>query len=141
LSFHLVPDGVGWSVAERRSVSVGWEDDALVVRDGAAEIARLQPVGGAATSTDRLAALVGWWSCPSAHTVLRIEQRGDDLWLHRGQQAPEPLVAVGEREGRSVLAAPWGLVELDADGAHGRIVLHRAEGLRLERIDGPDRSL
>ena len=140
LSFHLVADGIGWSVAERSSVAAAWEDDALVVRDGAAEIARLQPVGGAAPSADRLAVLAGWWSCPSAHTVLRIEQRGDELWLHRGQLAPEPLVAVGEREGRSVLAAPWGLVELDADGANGRIVLHRAEGLRLERIDAADRS-
>jgi CubicO group peptidase (beta-lactamase class C family) len=140
LSFHLVPDGVGWSVAERRSVSAGWEDDALVVRDGTAEIARLQPVGGAPPTADRQATLAGWWSCPSAHAVLRIEQRSGDLWLHRGQQAPELLIAVGEREGRSVLAASWGLVELDADNAYGRIVLHRAEGLRLERIDGPDRS-
>jgi hypothetical protein len=93
-----------------------------------------------APSAERLAAMAGWWSCPSAHTVLRVERRAGELWLHRGQQPPEPLVAVGERDGRSVLAAPWGLVELDADAGHGRIVLHRAEGLRLERIGAPDRS-
>ena len=140
LSFHLVADGIGWAVVERPSVTAAWEDDALVVRDAAAEIARLQPVGGVAPSSERLAVLAGWWSCPSAHTVLRVEQRAGELWLHRGQQPPEPLVAVGERDGRSVLAAPWGLVELDADAGHGRIVLHRAEGLRLERIGAPDRS-
>jgi D-alanyl-D-alanine carboxypeptidase len=140
LAFHLVADGVGWAVAERPSVTAAWEDDTLVVRDAAAEIARLQPVGGVAPSAERLAAMAGWWSCPSAHTVLRVEQRAGELWLHRGQQPPEPLMAVGEREARSVLAAPWGLIELDADLMHGRVVLHRAEGLRLERIDAFDRS-
>jgi hypothetical protein len=140
LAFHLEPDGAGWSVAERRSVTAGWEDDALVVRDGAAEIARLQTMGGVPPDAQQLAGLAGWWSCPSAHTVLRIEWLGADLLLHRGQQPPEPLVAVGEREGRSVLAAPWGLVELDAATGDGRIVLHRAEGLRLERIGAADSS-
>ena len=52
----------------------------------------------------------------------------------RAADDPEPLVAVGERDGRSVLAAPWGLVELDLGGDTGRVVLHRAEGLRLHRL-------
>ncbi len=139
LVFHLVPDGIGWTVAERSSIGVAWEGEALVVRDGVVEMARLLPMAGRPLGADHLDMLAGWWWCPSAHTALHITRDGDTTWLHRGQQPPEPLVAVGEREGRVVLAAPWGLLELDADGRHGRVVLHRAEGLVLERIDAVDR--
>ena len=135
LSFHLVADGVGWAVAERPAVTAAWEGEVFVVRDGAAEIARLQPVGGALPSDEQVAGVVGWWWCPSAQAVLRVSAGGaGELWLHRGQRPPEALVVVGSRAGRCVLAAPWGLLELDLEGSSGRVVLHRAEGLRLERL-------
>jgi len=135
LRFHLVDDGVGWSVLERATVSVGWEDDALVVRDGDTEIASLRSVGGEPPTGERLTGAVGWWWCPAAQAVVRVTHTNDSgLLLHRGQRPPEPLQAVGSRDGRCVLAAPWGLVELDVDGPSGQIVMHRAEGLRLERL-------
>lgn len=139
LSFHLVPDGIGWSVAERPSVTAAWEDEAFVVRDGLAELARLQPTGGEPPSPTRVAGVAGWWWCPSAQSVLRVVHQDGELWLHRGHRPAEPLVAVGAAEGRVVLAAPWGLVELDLDGDEGRVVLHRAEGLRVQRIDAASR--
>jgi hypothetical protein len=58
--------------------------------------------------------------------------------LQRGQTVPEPMVPVGDRAGRWVMAAPWGLLELDHDGHAGRVILHRAEGLELQRLIRPD---
>jgi hypothetical protein len=139
LSFHLVPDGIGWAVAERPSVTAGWEDEAFVVRDGVAELTRLQPAGGEPPPPELGAGVAGWWWCPSAQAVLHVSAHDGGLWLQRGQRPPEPLVAVGSSAGRVVLAAPWGLVELDLAGDEGRVVVHRAEGLRLQRIGQPSR--
>jgi hypothetical protein len=141
LSFHLVTSGDGWQVSELPSHSAGWEGDEFVLRDGPMERARLQEVGGARPTTTEMAGLTGWWWCPAADTTLRVTETDGGLALQRGQSAPEPLLPAGDRDGRWVLAAPWGLLEFDHDGRHGRVVLHRAEGLRIRRLVDVDADL
>ena len=138
LSFHLVASGDGWQVSELPSHSAGWEGDEFVVREGPEERARLREVGGAVPSAAVLAGLTGWWWCPAAGATLRVAENGEGLTLRRGQSAPEPLVPIGDREGRWVLATPWGLLELDHDGDQGRVVMPRAEGLRIRRLVARD---
>ncbi len=134
LAFRLAPAGDAWRVVERPSVLAAWERGELVVRDGGAEIARLAAVGGTpATGTD-LEGVAGWWWCPPARATLAIECADGSLHLRRGQRPAEPLLPVGDRDGRWVFAAPWGLVELDRDGDAGLVVLHRAECLPLQRL-------
>lgn len=134
LRFALQADGAAWHVAGRPAMRVAWEGADLVVRDSGREVARLRSVGGRAAADDELVGLAGWWWCPSADAALHVERIAGGLVLRRGQSAPEPLVPVGERAGRWVLAAPWGLLELDRDGSAGVVVLHRAEGLPVHRL-------
>jgi len=134
LTFHLREGDGGWQVVERPSTVVGWDGSDLVVRDDVDELARLQAIGGAAPSAAVVRSLAGWWWCEAASAALRVVQGAAGAELHRGQAAPELLVPVGDREGRWVLAAPWGLLEFDHDGRTGRVVLHRAEGIVLQRM-------
>lgn len=141
LSFHLVASGDEWQVSELPSHSAGWEGDEFVLRDGSAERARLQEVGGVGPTAHEMNGLAGWWWCPAAATALRVTETDGGLFLQRGQSAPEPLLPAGDRDGRWVLAAPWGLLEFDHGGRHGRIILHRAEGLRIRRLVAVDADL
>lgn len=134
LSFRMVPIGDGWQVDGMPTHTAGWEGDEFVVRDRSTEVARLTAVDGDPPSDTLTPALAGWWWCAAAHTALEVTAADDEWWLRRGQGAREPLRPVGERNGRWVLAAPWGLVELDHDGRRGRVVVHRAEGLELVRL-------
>jgi hypothetical protein len=134
LRFALEAAGPAWRVRGRPAMRVAWEGADLVVRDADREVARLRSVGGRLAGPDELSDLAGWWWCPSADAVLHVERTAGGLVLRRGQSAPEPLVPVGERHDRWVLAAPWGLLELDRDGMAGVVVLHRAEGLPLQRL-------
>jgi hypothetical protein len=120
------------------SLTAGWEGDDFVLRDGPAERARLHEVGGALPTAPELAGVEGWWWCPSAAVTLRVIESDGGWMLQRGQSTPEPLQPAGDRDGRWVLAAPWGLVELDHDGLVGRVVLHRAEGLAVHRLAALD---
>lgn len=134
LTFHLLPDGDGWQVEGAATHTAGWEGDDFVVRDGPTELARLAVFDGRSLSAQEMAGLAGWWWCASAQTTLHVIESDGELHLQRGQTAPERLTPVGWRSGCCVLAAPWGLLELEADGPTGRVVLHRAEGLELVRV-------
>ena len=134
LAFQMVPAGDGWQVDGASTHTAGWEGDDFVVREGPSELARLSVVGGPSPSPVEAAGLAGWWWCPSAQTALHLTEADGELRLQRGQTPPEPLTPVGERSGRWVVAAPWGLLEFEPDGHTGRVVLHRAEGLDLVRL-------
>jgi CubicO group peptidase (beta-lactamase class C family) len=138
LSFHLVEAGNEWRVSEMPSNHAGWEGDEFVLRDGTSERARLHEIGGTPPTAAEMAGLAGWWWCPAAAASLRVTTADDGLMLQRGQTVPEPLEPVGDRAGRWVMAAPWGLLEFDHDGHTGRVILHRAEGLELQRLVRPD---
>lgn len=138
LAFDIEPDDAAWRVKGRAAMTAGWVSGEFVVRDGAREVARLSPVGGGTLPVPALDELAGWWWCHAARTVLRIEHVGDALMLRRGQLPAEPLVVAGEREQRWVLAAPWGLIEFDRSLREGSVVLHRAEGLTIERLAAPE---
>jgi hypothetical protein len=134
LAFELEPAGPGWRVPGRSSVSAGWEGEALVVRDGGREVARLSRVVGAPVSEDLLVACAGTWWCPSAAAVLAVTVTSDGATVQRGQAAPEELSAVAATGEHVVLAAPWGLIEFARDGRRASAVLARAEGVPLVRM-------
>jgi CubicO group peptidase (beta-lactamase class C family) len=134
LSFHLDPSGDAWTVRELPSNTAGWEDGDFVLRDGSAERARLRPIGGTPPSTDELTEITGWWWCPSAATTLRVDSTDHGLTLRRGATAAEALIPIGSRDGRWVLAAPWGLLEIDRGGGRGQVVVHRAEGVPIQQL-------
>jgi D-alanyl-D-alanine carboxypeptidase len=134
LTFHLVASGDEWRVAELPSNHAGWEGDEFVLRDGTSERARLHEVGGTPPNATEMARLTGWWWCPAAAMALRVTMLDDGPALQRGQTMPEPMVPLGDRAGRWVVATPWGLLEFDHDGRAGRVILHRAEGLELQRL-------
>lgn len=135
VSFRLVASGEAWQVEGVPTHVAGWDGDEFVVRDGRGELARLREVGGRPPAGVDLAGLRGWWWSPSASAVLHVTLEGDQLWLRRGQGPAERLLPVGERSDRWVLAAPWGLLELDRAGRCGAAVLGRAEGVPLERLE------
>lgn len=134
LSLRLVPVGGLWQVEGAPSHTAGWDGDEFVVRDGNGELARLRVVGGGMPTDDDMARLAGWWWCPSACAALRVTHLDGDLWIRRGQGPEETLSPVGERSGCWVLAAPWGLVEMERAGSGGSVTLGRAEGVRLVRL-------
>lgn len=134
LAFQMIPAGDAWQVDGVPTHTAGWEGDDFVVREGPSELARLSVIGGPLPSPVEAAGLAGWWWCPPALSALHLIETDGDLSLQRGQTPAEPLVRVGERSGRWVLAAPWGLLEFERDGRAGRVVLHRAEGLELVRL-------
>lgn len=141
LTFHASKNGNQWLVDEQPDTSLVWELSAssepeLVVRRGNAVLARLTPVPGEPATTDDVTDIVGYWACPSASTVLHIARDATAFTLQRGQLAPEPLVPVGQRDGRWLLATPWGAVALDPGLRSGDVSLARAEALAIHRV-GP----
>jgi CubicO group peptidase (beta-lactamase class C family) len=134
VGFEMEPHGAAWRVKGRPAMAVGWVGDDLAVRDGTREVARLSPTSGGAAPDPVLREIAGWWWCREARAVLHLEPGDGGLVLRRGQLAPEVVVPAGERAGRWVLAAPWGLLEFDGDLQSGAVVVHRAEGLPIERL-------
>jgi len=140
MSFRLVASGDAWQVEGAPSHTAGWDGEEFVVRDGRGELARLREVGGPLPTEADMKALSGWWWCPSASSTLHVSVEGGRPWLRRGQGPAEALSPVGERSGRWVLAAPWGLLEFDRSSDGARAVLGRAEGVPLVRLDRVDRG-
>lgn len=136
LRFRVVPVEGGWEVDGRPSVQVGWIGDRLVVRDGAAELARLRPVATRPATDDEIRAVEGLHACPSARTHLSVTV-DPTVTVSRGALAPEPASVIGVRDDAAsptvLVATTWGLLELSPATGTGRAVLGRAEDVPVER--------
>lgn len=136
LRFRVVPSRDGWEVEGRPSVRLGWVGDELILRDGAAELARLRAIDVRSPTPAELAAIAGVYACPSARTHLVIAV-DPDVTVARGSLAPEPASVVGVRDAGTdpvvVLATAWGSLELSPTVGRGRAVLGRAEDVPVQR--------
>jgi D-alanyl-D-alanine carboxypeptidase len=136
--FDLRRDGDGWAVPARPSVRVGRVGDEVVVRDGAAELARLTPVDVRPARPDELAMVRGTYRCASARAVLVVEHDAatGGVTVGRTGLVPEAAQAIGVRgDGAVLLATAWGSMAVSADGS-GAASLGRAETVPVERVRG-----